>query len=334
MSSMPSLPSIGYAMYFREMAIDKLDVAIDNLGFSQGNLGIYLGKNLLNSAIRCTSYSIPYLSYLSWPYAIHASKYINLGLGLTEGVYAAYSYYQAHNEHNVAKKQKTIEKAKEAAQKALLYGACAAIDVGSTYLNAEVVVYLVSAYVGFGALSDLAGWSNKIHEFLFQTKAKEVPSRGEVSRRVSSLLRMPASRVRADVRAAAAEDSEEDFSPLHESYFPAGDYSEDEVSSADESEDDLSYEGSAGDSSDFSDEYEKIPRGELSFFGLFRRSKRRDEASPPGTAPNFYGQPDRPLQMGLRQSTLNDSLRSSNGSGNRTSSSSSNSCRARNRRRS
>ncbi len=172
------LPGIGHAMNVREYAINTFSSDTE----PSDNFAIRGSKTFANSLIRCTSYSIPYITYASWPYVMLASQYVNAGLAVAKGAYAGYSYYQGYTENNDDKK----EQAKKIALQAGAHGLFAYGDYLSTFMSAQSVVPIITAYVGVGAVTDLLGKSKQIHNKWFNNENKYVEDDEDSDSGVSS----------------------------------------------------------------------------------------------------------------------------------------------------
>lgn len=157
----PPLPGFGYAMSVREYAMNKVSLDIDERDsiFSTG------AKSFINTAIRCTSYSLPYLTYTSSSYFIFLSQYANLAMGIGKAAYSAYSCFQGYRKNDDEKKLL----AKKMAKEAILHGTFAYVDSKMLDLGSKVIIPSITAYVGIGALTDLSRKSKQIHNKFFSS---------------------------------------------------------------------------------------------------------------------------------------------------------------------
>ena len=164
-------PGFGYAISSREylMNISSLDTDEQDGIFSRG------GKTILNTAIRCTAFSLPYLTYISCSNFTFISHYWNITLGLGKGIVAASSGIQGYWRNDDAKK----ELAKKMAREAIWHASFACVDKIVLQLGAIAIIPIVTAYVGVGAFKDLFGQSKELHNkcFKLSTGRRAVPKR-------------------------------------------------------------------------------------------------------------------------------------------------------------
>ncbi|NGX35366.1 MAG: hypothetical protein K1000chlam1_00189 [Candidatus Anoxychlamydiales bacterium] len=155
------LPGFGYAMSVREYAMNKASLDTDERD------GVFStsAKSFINTAIRCSSFSLPYLTYTSSSYFIYLSQYANLAMGVGKAAYSAYSCFQGYRKNNDEKKLL----AKKMAKEAILHGAFAYVDSKMLDLGSKVIIPVITTYVGIGALTDLSRKSKNLHNKFFSS---------------------------------------------------------------------------------------------------------------------------------------------------------------------